>query len=548
MANRQKAVESGGKSATDSKDDVADLGLYTDPVELSHADLQPLTVTDSDIPLDTRADGAGPTQAVYVTSPALYTIPGIPLELQAMYIQGRFVNPFPNWRDKTLYDFFRWRWTRTGGNGLPTAPESLADALPVEVPDWKVLRNPERLLPMALCGNKGNGMTTLKSPSPKPLDPTDPAGMEASWVMNFSTHPDGPKASPSPLFPPATTARQRRSDDHPRPKLNTSPAMPSSSSPNLTVTWLGQSTCYVQLPGLNILTDPIFQPRTVTSWLGPKRLRPVPCTLDQLAVDVVLVSHNHYDHLEWACVEQLGDSVLWFVPLGMRQWFTRHGIRRVVEMNWWQFCDLRVVTRRPSAEPGSEPVVMVHRFRVAATPAQHWSGRGLLDSNRSLWCGWFVRRLASQVVDPLSLDISAERTIAVDPAVDLTTPFLVDPTAPDLGSFYHCGDTGYYAPLFRTIRQHLGPVTLAALPIGSYLPRWYMCHQHINPDDAVLIHRDVAATRSIGVHWATFMMSDEDYLAPPRDLRRALEFHDLPVAQFVTPSIGLTLTIAIDSS
>ncbi|KAJ1725924.1 hypothetical protein LPJ61_005544, partial [Coemansia biformis] len=212
------------------------------------------------------------------------------------------------------------------------------------------------------------------------------------------------------------------------------------SARTVSATWLGQSTCFVQIEGLNILTDPIFKRRTVFSWLGPERLRPVPCQLDELPrPDIVLVSHNHFDHLDAQVVSDLGNSVTWYVPLGLRDWFARRGIYKVRELDWWQGVDHTVDGRV---------------FRITATPTQHWSGRNGLDSNCSLWAGFLVQGSSASV--------------------------------------FHCGDTGY-CPAFKEIGNRFGPVTLAILPIGSYAPRWYMCHQHIDPDDAVRIHQDIGA-------------------------------------------------------
>ncbi|KAJ1981767.1 hypothetical protein H4R35_000595 [Dimargaris xerosporica] len=417
---------------------------------------------------------------VRVTAP-LARVPLVPLHLRSMYVQGHFVNPFPNWRDKSLTDFLLWRLTRSSGNGLPSDEGQLQAALPLVEPSWAILYPPATSCP---C-------TALASP----------------------------RCSVS----------------------NDAAISESGEQPQMTVTWLGQSTCYVQLPGLNILTDPIFQNRTVTSWLGPKRLRPVPCQLDQLQVDIVLVSHNHYDHLDIQCVRDLGNSVLWFVPAGLRMWFARVGIMRVVEMDWWQTCQLQVDVVGPG------PCRVVHQYRVTATPAQHWSGRGLFDSNRSLWCGWFVRRVDSSLASDTELTDPTSGSTLSPTLVAPTSGSVWTPADRDLGSFFHCGDTGYYAPIFQAIREYLGPVTLATLPIGSYQPRWYMCHQHTSPDDAVQIHQDLAAHRSLGVHWATFMLSDESYLTPPQDLRQALGDRQVPLEQFMTTHLGETVVIPIAS-
>ncbi|KAJ2838793.1 hypothetical protein J3B02_006338, partial [Coemansia erecta] len=268
------------------------------------------------------------------------------------------------------------------------------------------------------------------------------------------------------------------------------PAVESMSrDETMTATWLGQSTCFVQMQGLNILTDPIFKRRTVYSWLGPERLRPVPCELEDLPMpDIVLVSHNHFDHLDIDVVRKLGDSATWFVPLGLASWFARQGVYNVREMDWWQENEFALDEQR--------------RFTVVSTPTQHWSGRNGFDSNCSLWSSFLVRSSSGS-------------------------------------SVFHCGDTGY-CPAFEEVGRRYGPVTLAILPIGSYEPRWYMCHQHTNPEDAVLIHKDLRARRSIGVHWGTFMMSDEHYMAPPRDLALASIKHGLAADEFIAPQFGKT--------
>ncbi|RKP38254.1 beta-lactamase superfamily domain-containing protein [Dimargaris cristalligena] len=476
---------------------------------------------------------------VRVTSP-LYWMASIPLTLRSMYIRGRFVNPFPTWRDKTLWDFCQWRATRTGGNGLPQTETTLQETLPVVEPSW------ESLYPSPVPSPHTPSLTT-----PPVVNSGAAGSMDASWVMQFSVLADKPNSVPTGSSHANVTAPAASgstdSDNH------------VLTSNQVTVTWLGQSTCYVQLPGLNILTDPIFQARTVTSWLGPKRLRPIPCQLEQLRVDVVLVSHNHYDHLDLECVRKLGNTVLWFVPLGMRAWFVRNGIQRVVEMDWWQFTQVSTMTPAQTPWLTVDPVTCTssddlvrHTFHIGAIPAQHWSGRTPLDSNCTLWCGWAVRRVSTDLPCPSS-DItiptlsprnsSLPLTSSSYPIHDVAIAPFYSPGTSDQGSFFHCGDTGYYAPLFRTIGQAIGPVTLAALPIGSYQPRWYMHHQHIDPADAVLIHEDLRAHRSIGVHWATFMLSDEDYLDPPRDLVRALLERGQPAESFVTTHIGQTLCI-----
>ncbi|KAJ1787900.1 hypothetical protein LPJ59_005646 [Coemansia sp. RSA 2399] len=349
---------------------------------------------------------------------------------RSLLIGGRYVNPFDSWRDKTLWDFVRWLLTRTSGNGLPADRSQLERDLPLATPHYPLLQH--------LAGQlRKDGM-------------------------------DGSNGLEDYLDYPAMADIDREAA--------------------VTATWIGQSTCFVQMEGLNVLTDPIFKRRTVFSWLGPERLRPAPCHLSDLPhPDIVLVSHNHFDHLDVDVVKALGNSVTWYVPLGLRQWFARQGIYRVKEMDWWQEVEHTTADGR--------------KFQIVSTPTQHWSGRTGLDSNASLWSSFLVRGSHASV--------------------------------------FHCGDTGY-CPAFKRIGQLYGPVSLAILPIGSYEPRWYMCHQHINPDDAVRIHRDLGARKSIGVHWGTFMMSDEHYLAPPRELAAAAAKHGLKEDEFVAPQIGRT--------
>ncbi|RKO87544.1 beta-lactamase superfamily domain-containing protein, partial [Blyttiomyces helicus] len=247
----------------------------------------------------------------------------------------------------------------------------------------------------------------------------------------------------------------------------------------------GQSTCFVQMDGFNILTDPIFSSRTIGEWFGPKRLRPAPCQLADLPkIDIVLVSHNHYDHLDRAIVKELGNSVKWYIPLGLREWFKKFGVTNVVELDWWQ------------------EAMHEGKLKIIGTPIQHWSGRHFFDVNSTLWCSFVVKGPNS--------------------------------------SFFHCGDTGYCSA-FKEIGRRFGPITLAAIPIGSYEPRWFLRHQHVNPSEACQIHLDLKSSHSIGVHWGTFMMSDEHYLDPKLHLEESRKRRGIPAEEVFTLRIGETL-------
>lgn len=237
------------------------------------------------------------------------------------------------------------------------------------------------------------------------------------------------------------------------------------------VAWFGHATLLLEVGGLRVLTDPHFSERaSPVPWLGgPKRLHPVPDEARRLGrVDVVLISHNHYDHLDLPTVRALaaqpGGSPLFLVPLGVDAWMREQGIDNVKAFDWWQ--------RHAVGE------ALFH-----FVPAHHWSGRGLWDRNRTLWGGWVLQHPGLRV--------------------------------------YFAGDTGWTDDIAE-IGRRLGPFDLAALPVGAYEPRWFMAAQHVNPHEAVRLHQALGGPLSIGIHWGTFQLTDEAYEAPIEDLRAAL--------------------------
>ncbi|GAB3655383.1 MBL fold metallo-hydrolase [Ramlibacter alkalitolerans] len=260
-------------------------------------------------------------------------------------------------------------------------------------------------------------------------------------------------------------------------------------------TWIGHATVLVQSGGLNILTDPVFSERaSPVGFAGPRRSQPPGIALADLPpIDVVLISHNHYDHLDQTSVVQLnarsGGRTLFLVPLGIKAFLEREGITHVVELDWWD----------------------VHRVQGVEfhfVPVQHWSARGLDDRMETLWGGWCV-------------------------------------FAPDL-RWYFSGDAGY-SRHFADTRERLGAhardgllFDLALLSIGAYEPRWFMREQHMDPADAVQAHRDLGARRSIGVHWGTFELTDEALDQPPLDLAAARQASGLPEEAFGVLPIGGT--------
>lgn len=269
------------------------------------------------------------------------------------------------------------------------------------------------------------------------------------------------QVSPGKRFPPGRRYPLQRP---PAQWLAHPPAVPQ-------LVWIGHSTFLFQYRGRTVLTDPVFSERASPfAFVGPRRYTPPALGLDELPpVDLVLISHNHYDHLDEASVlglhRRFGAGLRFCVPEGLGGWFRRRGIDNLIELNWWR-----------SAPLGD-------RAEAFCVPAQHFSGRGPFDANLSLWCGWIL-----QIAD---------------------------------FRLYFAGDTGY-GPVFRDIGDVFAPLDLALLPIGAYDPRWFMSGVHVAPEEAVQIHRDVGARHSVGMHWGTFVLTDEPMDEPPRRLHQAL--------------------------
>jgi L-ascorbate metabolism protein UlaG (beta-lactamase superfamily) len=256
------------------------------------------------------------------------------------------------------------------------------------------------------------------------------------------------------------------------------------------ITWIGHATVLVQINGKNILTDPHFSLRaSPVQWAGPKRVVEPGIPLKELPViHAVLISHDHYDSLDYHSIQALaqrngGENTQFFVGLGMGGWLRDWGARKVVEMDWHE-------TRE------------IDGLEVIATPCRHWSKRALSGRNQTLWAGWIVK----------SEDFS----------------------------FFFAGDSGY-SPIFREIGVRYGPFDLAAIPIGAYEPRWFMKWNHMTPEEAVEVHEDVRAARSVAIHWGTFMLTDEPLDEPPRRLSIALERAKIPSDQFVVLRHGETV-------
>lgn len=258
-----------------------------------------------------------------------------------------------------------------------------------------------------------------------------------------------------------------------------------------TATWLGHASFLLQLGGRNILTDPALTERaSPLSFTGPTRLQPPGIAIAELPpIDVVVISHDHYDHLDLPTLEQLSerDDPLLVAPLGLGAWLRDRGFGRVVELDWWQQHDSDAL-------------------RIHAVPVQHFSGRGVFDRNERLWAGYMLE-------------------------------------ADNLRIFF-AGDTGY-SPDFADIGARFAPVDLALIPIGAYAPRDFMKPVHVTPEEAVRIHQDVGARTSIGMHWGTFRLTPEPMDEPPERLRAAVAAAGLTPETFQTVALGQTRRLSL---
>lgn len=315
----------------------------------------------------------------------------------------------------------------------------------------------------------------------------------------------------------------------------------SANGPKLKATWIGHASWLIETPapenvtsdqktgGLTILFDPVFSDRTSPfKWLGPKRYSPIPCSVADLPpVDVVIISHNHYDHLDSDTIAALhakSAHTHYLCPLGNKSWFIGSGIPedRVTELDWWD----RVLVTNPRGD----------QTQVVCTPAQHTSARTPFDKDSTLWASWTV------------LALSTERILTNTSTATTITPLdgLPANEKPENISqrLFFAGDTGYRSvksanptpeeerdaprcPAFKEIGQDLGPFDLALLPIGLYLPRNFMSSVHCAPEDSVCVHQDIRSKRSIGMHYGTFRgglsREYEDVREPPRRWRSECE-------------------------
>lgn len=258
------------------------------------------------------------------------------------------------------------------------------------------------------------------------------------------------------LFPPEIPP------DHIMPEEAAVKQLNSVNNKN-TLTWLGHSTFLIRLHGKTILTDPFLTERaSPIAWAGPGRFVPPGISIEKLpTIDIVIVSHNHYDHLDEKTIESLPgkENIHVVVPLGLKIFFTQRGYRSVKELDW-----------------GED--IWVDHIQLTSLPAVHFSGRGIGDGNKTLWCSWAIFSSTCK--------------------------------------YYFAGDTAYSSTIFRDIGKKYKYFDLAIVPIGAYEPQYIMKEFHTTPEEAIEIGRDVRADFMVGSHWGTIELSDEPHWEPPR--------------------------------
>lgn len=258
------------------------------------------------------------------------------------------------------------------------------------------------------------------------------------------------------------------------------------------VTIINHATQLIQLNQLNIITDPVYANRVgPLGVVGPKRVHLPAISIEKLPkIDIVIISHNHYDHMDLNALSKLNKrfTPLFVVPLGNARYLHKKGIQHIKELDWW------------------DTVALSNTQQITLTPAIHWSKRTLNDTNKALWGGFYIQS--------------------------------------DALSIYFAGDTGY-GEHFHHIRERCGNPYISILPIGSYEPQWFMQPQHLNPFEAAQAFCDLQSTHGIATHHQTFKLSYEGYDEPEMKLQEAISALNIPSGAFLAPKVGKTVEYEI---
>ena len=253
------------------------------------------------------------------------------------------------------------------------------------------------------------------------------------------------------------------------------------------VTFINHSTFLIQVDGVNIITDPVYSKRTSpVQWAGPRRMRPPGIKIEDLPkIDVLLLSHNHWDHLDISTVKKMYTThhPKIITPLGVKAFLDQEGVTGTDDVDWWQEVKINA------------------SLKIQSVPAQHFSGRGTFDRDATLWCGYVIHRPG--------------------------------------GNIYFVGDTGYNDKTFNEIGARCSPIQVALIPIGAYKPEWFMAPIHCTPEEAVKIHREVKSKNSIAMHFGTFPLADDSQKEPILDLEKALKESGIEANTFLVLKEGI---------
>ncbi|KAL7079415.1 hypothetical protein ACQ4LE_001446 [Meloidogyne hapla] len=274
-----------------------------------------------------------------------------------------------------------------------------------------------------------------------------------------------------------------------------SPKFPDNSV--LGATWIGHATLFVRIDGISLLTDPVWSDYASPFLKFCRRYRPPPCSIEDLPeINLVVISHDHYDHLDLNAVKMLSkrfSKIKFVVPKGLANTIRKEvSGENIYELNWGEHIEI--------------PTTSGEEYTVWAIPAQHWSQRSIFDRNKNLRSGWLIEGPKHK--------------------------------------FFYTGDTGFCQEEFKKVGNRFGLIDLCAIPIGCYSPRWFMHPQHIDPSEAVQIHKFVNSKKSIAVHWGTYEMgSSEPYLEPKLKLEEAVQKEGLNSNEFTTLGHGQSWNI-----
>lgn len=303
--------------------------------------------------------------------------------------------------------------------------------------------------------------------------------------------------------------------------------LPTRSTTTLRATWLGHACYFVEFPsGLRVLFDPVFSERcSPFSWLGPKRFTDVPCQIEEIPiVDAVVISHNHYDHMDHPTIMKIKarhPNVHFFVPLRNKKWFLESGFTadQVTELDWWEERDIKLApagkqglivsadTKSSLEDTSGSAAAIV--ARISCLPCQHTSARTAFDKGHTLWASWSVE--------------SGDKKIWFGG----DTGYRAVPQLPEGEDDYGEGHNYPHCPAFEQIGKLRGPFDLGMIPIGAYDPRFIFSSMHANPFDSVKIFQDTMCKRAMGIHWGTWVLTEEDVMEPPMLLKKALKQNGL---------------------